>query len=90
MNQWEHEPEELLRAPLMPDVELVGAIYPNLAERVVRVILHVAGIFALILASVLMLALIRFGLNVGDAVDRFNEPKPVTTGCPFGDGECGG
>lgn len=84
MNSWEHEPE------FLPETMQIIQPVPNIVERIVRVVLHVVGTVALILASVLMLTLIRFGLNVGNAVDRFNTPDPAVTGCPFGDGECGG
>lgn len=63
--------------------------YPNLAERVVKVALHVVAIIALVLASALMVVAIRAGVAIGESVQRI-APQPLVTGCPFGDGECGG
>jgi hypothetical protein len=71
--------------------ELVApARYPNLLERVVRLVLHAVAIITLALASLLMLTLIQLGARMGDAVDRVNAPDVLPTGCPAGDGQCGG
>lgn len=74
---------------VVPD-ELDAIVVPNLLERILRSIMHAAAIVALVLASLLMLTFIRLGFNLGDAVERINNPDPGVTGCPAGDGECGG
>jgi hypothetical protein len=92
MHTWESGPEDFTpEGAFLPIHEVVGSpIYPNLAERVLRMVLHVVGIVALVLVSLLMLVLLRLGTQIGSAVDRVNSPDPGTTGCPFGNGECGG
>lgn len=85
-HEWQPGPEDF------PPTELAVTpeAYPNLFERTMRVIMHGVAVVALVLASLLMLTFIRLGFNLGDAVDRINAPQPYSTGCPVGDGECGG
>lgn len=91
MNEWTTGPEDF--APTAEPLPLLEHHpYPNVGERAIRIVLHVMGIVALALVSLLMFTLIRIGAQIGDAVDRVNTPDviPTATGCPFGDGECGG
>jgi hypothetical protein len=61
-------------------------------ERVLRVIREIAAIVALVLASILMFLLLAligaFSQRIHDASSP--DPEPGVSGCPFGDGECGG
>lgn len=66
----------------------------NLLERVLRGVREVAAIVALVLASVLMALLLA---TVGSLVSRLGDsgvvgpaPDPGVSGCPFGEGQCGG
>lgn len=83
--EWQTEPEDF-----PAELAIGGESYPNMFERAVRVVMHAVAIIALVLASLLLASLIRLGSQIGDAVDRVNSPGVLTTGCPAGDGECGG
>lgn len=80
----------LLPPPEMTVTNLAADRYPNLAERIVRVMLHIMAIFALALASTIMLFLIVSASRISSAVQDIGTPDPAVTGCPFGDENCGG
>lgn len=88
MRSWNDRPEPAEPVTLEPTE--AGPTYPNLGERVIRIVLHVVAIITMALAALLMLTFIRIGAQIGDAVDRVRAPDPLVTGCPFGDEECGG
>jgi hypothetical protein len=67
----------------------------NMFERVLRGAREVVAIVALILASVLMALLLA---TLGSLASRWGDsggvvgpaPEPGVSGCPFGEGQCGG
>lgn len=66
----------------------------NPFERVLRAIREILTIVVLMLALYLM---VTFSAVLADVGNRLNnpdsgviEPAPTDTGCPFGEGECGG
>jgi hypothetical protein len=63
---------------------------PSLAERIIRSTMHTLAIVALGLVSLLMILLLGAISRIGQAVDDLGTPATATTGCPFGDGQCGG
>lgn len=72
-----------------PDHDLkVGPLYPNLFERIVRVVMQIAFTVACLLACVFMVLGLAALSSVADRLG--SDPAPAVTGCPFGDGECGG
>lgn len=75
---------------LIPPVDLKAAErYPNLAERIIRAVRDVLASIALLLAILTFILGIRFLSAVGQAIDDI-KPDPAVTGCPFGEGQCGG
>lgn len=72
--------------------QMVG---PKRGDSVVTLILKLVAILALVLASLLMMLALTFAWKAASAVDdlrtKLDTPAPgVTTGCPFGAGQCGG
>lgn len=74
---------------VLPPTDLkVGALYPNLFERIVRVVMQIAFTLACLLACVFMVLGLAALSSIADRLG--DDPAPVVTGCPFGDLECGG
>lgn len=72
------------------DVELVAGPEPSRAWRVVRMILGVLGIVALVQAVIVMSVLFVLAASITSRLGAATDPAPAVTGCPFGEGECGG
>ena len=74
----------------LPPAELKAAErYPNLAERIIRATRDVLASIALLLVILSFILGLRFLSAVGKAIDDIR-PGPAVTGCPFGEGQCGG
>lgn len=74
----------------LPPVDLkVGALYPNRAERIIRSLMHVVAIITMLLVSLLMALLLTTAASIADRLGEV-DPAPAVTGCPFGEGQCGG
>jgi hypothetical protein len=90
---WSGEPGQAA-LPVAATTELKTMVYPNRFERTVRVIRDLLACLALLLASALMVLFLTFVTSVAHRLDQVGTddpaPDPAVTGCPFGDGECGG
>lgn len=73
---------------MVTELELISS-GPGRTERVIRTIMHVFAIITLALTSLLLVFVLLTLARIDRAVDRI-APDPATTGCPFGDLECGG
>lgn len=80
----------ILPLPEMTVTNLEADRSPNLAERIVRVVLHIMAIITLALASTIMLLLLVSAARIYSAVQDIGTPDPVVTGCPIDDENCGG
>lgn len=69
--------------------EVNRAFVPSRAERAIRTTMHLFAILALVLVSLLMGFLLIAGARLSSAVSDL-APSPAVTGCPFGQGQCGG
>jgi hypothetical protein len=63
--------------------------YPNLAERIVRFIRDALAAIVLAMVIVMLVLSARFVVSMGAAIDQWRSTSAVT-GCPAGDGQCGG
>jgi hypothetical protein len=78
-----------LPAPMSAtDLDSAGT-YPNLAERIVRFIRDALAAIVLAMVIVMLVLSARFVVSMGAAIDQWRS-TPDVTGCPAGDGQCGG
>lgn len=71
-----------------------GPTQVNISEsapwRVTRLVLAWVAIVALVEVVIALTWALAVGVDVSNRLAHLNDPVPTATGCPFGEGQCGG
>jgi hypothetical protein len=67
--------------------ELKATQIPNVAERIIRSVMHVVAIVLMTLTALLVLSVVQALGRLGEAVDQLRTPAPAVTDC-VGELEC--